>query len=241
MTEQLRDLQSIKKEELLPEEVEWLNSFIKYAFRKKVTKRDIVFTKDNDTDLTYFRIPYQELLELENKQIPNKFLETNIITTTIPENDTEEGYFAKIELVYWCFKNVKDVFGFYEILDTIFGRVMFGDLVRYDKQAKGYKVQPKHLEKRYGKWSAIRKTLLIGFAVFLGLFQRTTVPPLVEIYEGLKNKTLKLIGLSKADREAFGKTAHYQKLNLCWNCGWEINAPGGLCKDCYDYWDERTK
>ena len=126
-------------------------------------------------------------------------------------------------------------------MDRVFHFVIYGKDSAYDELGKGYKILDKHFKEVWKDWSEIDKTLLIGFAIFIKLFRSIEVKSLLSVFEGIKNKSLKYFGLSDANRESFGKVSHYEKLDLCWNCGGLIDAPGGLCSSCYDYWDEKTK
>ena len=112
----------------------------------------------------------------------------------------------------------------------------------YDKSNEGYRLLDSHLNNVFKRWPAIKKTLFIGYLAYLGLLEAPTVPPLDTIYEGLKDKSLKFFGLTLASKEAFGKVGHREILGVCWNCGDTIeDARSGLCSDCYDYWDDKTR
>jgi len=241
MVEQLGDLQSLKQGELTVQEIDWLYQFMKLAFKKNVTEKDIVFTKNNDTHLTFYSISNKILNALNTQSVPERFLQSKFIILGVPDIDREEKYFVRIELIYWYFKHIIDIFDYKEILERIFSRALYGTDLSYNKRAKGYRVSIKHLKKGYGRWSVIRKTFLLGYASYLGLFKEATVLPLVRIYEGLKNKSLKQIGLLDATDEQFGQSGYYSRLGLCWHCGFTKVTNSGLCRDCSEYWDKRTK
>ncbi|MFW9921897.1 MAG: hypothetical protein ACFFDW_01260 [Candidatus Thorarchaeota archaeon] len=238
---EIKDTFNLKPEDLSQQERDWLEKFIKFSFRKYTKMKTIIFTIQNRKHLNYYLISPEFLKEYDEQTIPGKFLQEKIIIKGIPRLNRNDEYFIDICFIYWYFNYIDDYLGFKEILNIIFDTVFYSKYMEYDSNAKGYKVLPVHLGNQLIHWSVMRKTFLIGFGVYIGLFQIETVPSLEEIFLGLKNETLELIGLSKANMDDFGMVAHYGKLHRCWWCGAIINAPGDLCDKCYEYWDERTK
>ncbi|NHJ06229.1 MAG: hypothetical protein EAX90_15480 [Candidatus Heimdallarchaeota archaeon] len=240
MTE-LKDTFNLKPNNLSSQEKEWLKNLIKFSFSMHIKSKDIIFTTQNGDHSTYYFISPKFLKEYDEQSIPRKFLREKYIIKGISGLNRNDDYFVDICFIYWYFNNIDDYLDFLDIWNEIFDSVFACRETFYDKEVKGYKVLPEHLQHHIARWSVIRKTFLIGFGIYIGLFQRETVPSLEEIFLGLKNKTLKLIGISKAHGGSFGMVSHYEKLKRCWNCGNMIDAPGGLCEKCYDYWDEKTK
>ncbi|NHJ87431.1 MAG: hypothetical protein FK734_18355 [Asgard group archaeon] len=239
---ELKDTFNLKPGDLSPHEKEWLKDFIRFSFRKFVKPKDFIFITHNGDHLTYYLISPEFLKEYNEQSIPRKFLREKYIIKSIPALNRVDEYFVNICFIYWYFDQIDDCLDFREIWNELFYPVFGGGDIYYDREVRGYKVLLEHFDHRLvARWSAIRKMFLIGFGVYIGLFQRETVPSLEEIFLGLKNNTLQLIGITKAHGGSFGMVSHYGKLKLCWNCGNMIDAPGGLCEKCYDYWDERTK
>lgn len=238
---ELKDTSNLKPEDLSLQEREWLKNFIDFSFRKYAKMKTIIFTTQNGNHLNYYLISHEFLKEYNEQSIPGKFLQEKYIIKGIPCSNRNDEYFIDICFIYWYFNYIDDCLGFIEILHKIFDTVFYSKYMEYDSKAKGYKVLPVHLGNQVIQWSVMRKTFLIGFGVYIGLFQRETVLSLEEIFLGLKNKTLELIGISKAHGGDFGMVAHYGKLHRCWWCGGIVDAPGNLCEKCYEYWDERTK
>jgi len=241
MTKQLGDIKSLKQKELTVKEVEWLYKLLNLAFKKNVTEKNIVFTNDNDTELTFYHISQQIMNELGVQSFPDRFLQNEFITLGIPGQERDGEYFARIELVYWYFKYINDILGYKDILERFFGGVIYGKKSKYNKSAKGYWILRKHLEGKINQWSAIRKTFLLGFAIYLKLIQEESILPLSRIYDAIKNKSLNRLGITVASDEQFGMAGHYSGLGLCWHCGFIEVMYGGLCRECSEYWDKRTK
>ncbi|MHA1557168.1 MAG: hypothetical protein ACTSPM_09575 [Candidatus Heimdallarchaeota archaeon] len=235
------NFQTLKPKDLTIQEIKWLIKLMELAFRNNVERRDIVFAKQNKTHVTFYRIPHGVLDDLGNQSIPKRFLQKEFITLGIPGQEREEEYFARIELIYWYFKHIKDIFDYKDILERFFGRVIYGDRSKYNKRAKGYWILRMHLEEEVGRWSAIRKTFLFGFAIYLKLIQESSILTLSRIYDAVKNKSLNRLGITEASDEQYGMSSHYSKLGLCWHCGFIEVSEGGLCRECSEYWDKRTK
>ncbi|MFW9921950.1 MAG: hypothetical protein ACFFDW_01530 [Candidatus Thorarchaeota archaeon] len=237
---ELKDTYNLEPQSLTQLESDWLKKFIKFSFSKDLKSKDFIFTTQDGKQLTYFVISPEFLAENNEELVPSKFLREKYILKGIPGLKRDNEYFIEIGFIYWYFEKIDDILDFFEIWNELFYSV-FADRNNYDKERQGYKVLLENFQPQFARWSNIRKTFLIGFGVYIGLFQRETVPSLEEIFLGLKNHSLQLIGLSKAHGGSFGMVSHYGILRRCWNCGDMIDAPGGLCSDCYDYWDEKTK
>ena len=232
-----------KQKDLTAEEISWLTEFVKLAFKEKIKDMNVLFTDLETKEKVSVILPYDLLSKIEKDTIPKKFQYNPAIMTVITKKKKNPTYFMNIEFLYWFLNRIDDFLGYKDILDRVFSNAMFGDDVWHDKETKSYKLKVIHLEKAQAckDMKPIEKTILLGFAIFIGLFRDANIKSLKEIYDGFKDKTLKDIGLTFAQYDAFGKTGHYTKLNLCWNCGDEIETMAGLCKDCDKYWDEKTK
>ncbi len=238
MSEKLTNLQNLKENALTKKEIEWLGKFTKAIFKNKVTEKDIIFTKKDDKYLTYFLCKFKVGSVLDKDSIPKKFLENEFIVMSIKGIEKENEYYTNIDLVYWYIDHVKDILDYKDLLDRIFEEAMTA--TKRDKYArKGYKIYDIHFKKICKDWKAIDMTLLLGFAIYIKLFKRTTRKSLERMYKGFDDQSLEYIGLSEADREDFGKVNHYERLGLCWYCG-RIKT-NGLCKECKEFWDEMSK
>ncbi|MDF1540727.1 MAG: hypothetical protein P1Q69_17660 [Candidatus Thorarchaeota archaeon] len=154
---------------------------------------------------------------------------------------SETGTFVKLDLFYWYIENINDLWGFKKLMDPLFHNVFYR-AQDYDSEGAGWKVLVEHLKMVTKGWRTIKRTLLVGYMYYLNLFQETTIIPLETINRGLKDKSLKGVGLTEANAGSFGKTTHYEILGTCWNCGDEIeDERSGLCMDCLDYWDRKTR
>ncbi len=230
-----------KKEDLTKKEISWLTKFMKLIFKERLTEDDVYFN-ELKTEEEVFIILHHELNNfLEEQTISKKFLNNSAITKDVTRDKKDETFFMKIEFLYWFLDKIDDFLDYKDVLDSMYIEVMGGDDKKYDEKKKGYKIFPSHLKKPCKSWKPIEQTLLLGFAIYLGLFQKDSISSLKEIFNGIKDKTIKCFGLTHANKEAFGRTFHYEQLNLCWNCGNPVKTKGKLCKDCNEYWDAKTK
>jgi len=237
MKERLENLRDLKQKEFRKNELSWLKTCVLGEIKKGISKENIIFTANQDTTDTYLRIPRKFL-----KNTPSRFLKSDLVVKSVPGKELEKGIFVKLELLYWVLENIEDIWGFMKLMDPLFYEVFHGEYTDYDESEVGYRVLDKHLKKVSKGWNAIKKTLFIGYLCYKRLLQKSTVPTLATINEGLKDKTLNYFGLTIADKQAFGKVTHRTILGVCWNCGDTIeDVRSGLCIDCFDYWDEKTR
>ncbi|MGY5878722.1 MAG: hypothetical protein RTV31_00670 [Candidatus Thorarchaeota archaeon] len=234
MAKKLEITRDVEQDELLKHELDWLRRCLSKEFKGRISEDKIVFAPKGSYLIC---IPSKVLM----KDIPTRFLDSKILVSSISKQKIHKGLFMKLNLIFWYFENVTDVWGYKKLIDPLFYEVFYGDHVDYDKSKKGYSVLDKHLTKVLKGWKPIEKTLFIGYLQFLALFKKSTVPPLGTIYKELKDGITKHIGLTKASKESFGKVAHRQLLGVCWKCGDDDILPNGLCKDCDEYWDEKTR
>ncbi|MBE0527414.1 MAG: hypothetical protein IH631_10755 [Candidatus Thorarchaeota archaeon] len=221
-------------DDFLAHELNWLKRCMSKELKGKISEDKIIFTPKG----SYLKcIPSKEVM----KDVPTRFLESKLLVESISEQELHNGFFVSLDVLFWYIQNVSDVWGYKKLTDPLFYEVFYGEHIDYDKPKKGYRILDKHLEKVCKGWAPIEKTLFIGYLQFLRLLKDKTVPPLSIIIEELKKGTMKDYGLTKASKESFGKMAHRQLLGVCWNCGDDAVLPNGLCRDCDEYWDEKTR
>ena len=223
-----------KIDEFLNHELNWLKRCIPNELKGRISEEKIIFTSRGSYLIC---IPSKEL----KKDVPDRFVEGKLLVTSISEQKLHNGFFVILELVFWYIENINDIWGYKKVVDPFFYEVFYGNHVDYNKSKKAYAVLEKHLTKVLKKWKPIEMTLFIGYLQFLRLFKKPTVPPLGTIHLELKQGITKQVGLTKASKETFGKVAHRQLLGVCWKCGDDDVLPNGLCSDCDEYWDEKTK
>ncbi|MHA1480144.1 MAG: hypothetical protein ACTSQZ_01805 [Candidatus Thorarchaeota archaeon] len=233
----MENLRDLKPFELTKNELDWLDKCFLPEFKKGIPERKIIFTTLKGKHLTYVMIS-ENLI----KDAPSRFLKSNLLVKEIPGIKGKSGLFVNVDLLYWYIQNRHDIWNYKNLADRFFYEVFYGAHTDYDKSAEGYRVIAKQLLKIFKVKRSIKKTLFFGYLYFLRLFQKSTILPLVTINKGLKDKTLKYLGLTEASTEAFGKVSHRERLGECWNCGGTIEHDySGLCSSCYDYWDEKTR
>ncbi|MHA1928559.1 MAG: hypothetical protein ACTSV2_08270, partial [Candidatus Thorarchaeota archaeon] len=211
MDKNLEITRDLKQTELRKHELTWLKKCLSSELKGGISEDKITLAPKGSYLIC---TPSNELM----KDIPARFIESKILVTSISGRKLHNGCFMKLDLVYWFFENVNDVWGYKKLIDPLFYEVFYGNHVDYDKSKKGYKVLDKHLTKVLKGWKPIEKTLFIGYLQFLVLFKKSTIPPLGTINQELKDGTTKHLGLTKASKDSFGKFAHRQLLGVCWNC-----------------------
>ena len=231
---ELKISRDLKKDAFLEHELNWLKRCMKDEFTGKVSEDKIIFSSEG----TYLAcITTKEL----KKDTPARFLDNELFVESVSGHKLHGGFFIKLDLFYWYIDNVKDVWGYKKLTEPLFHEVFYGDHADYDESKKAYRVLDKHLTKVLKGWTPIEKTLFIGYLQFLRLFKDKTVPPLGTMNQEIKDGITEQIGLTEASKESFGKMAHRQLLGVCWNCGDDAVLPNGLCRDCDEYWDAKTR
>ncbi|MHA1637755.1 MAG: hypothetical protein ACTSUB_07045 [Candidatus Thorarchaeota archaeon] len=237
MKTQLQNLRDLKPDEFKKTELKWLKAYILGEFKVGVLEEKISFSNLPDAHLIYLKVSKNLM-----RSTPLRFLRSELLLTDLPGKELKIGPFMKLDLLYWYDDNIDDIWGYKKLMDPLFYEVFHGENTGYDESAVGYRVLDTHLKKVSKGWKPFEKTLLIGYLCYMRLLKKATVPSLESINEGLKDKTLKYFGLTKADTQSFGKVTHRGILGVCWNCGDTIeDVRSGLCKDCLDYWDEKTR
>ncbi len=224
----------LKKSEFTKSELKWLETCIQAEFKKGIQEKRIIFSNHQGKHQTYF------LSRMGRKRAPSRFLKSNLLFTIVPGKEVKRGFIVKLDLLYWYLDNMYDLWDYKELAEPLFDQV-FRVNPNYIESQIGYQVRDAHLTAVALNWGATEKTLFIGYLLYLRLLQNSTVPPLVAINEGLKKKTLESFGVTIACREAFGMVTHREILGVCWNCGDPIECANGLCSDCDDYWDRKTR
>ncbi|MHA1442048.1 MAG: hypothetical protein ACTSPK_09325 [Candidatus Heimdallarchaeota archaeon] len=230
-----------RKADLTENEILWLTKFMKLSFKERIKENDVTFSKTRTQEKITITLPQISIDYLNGQIIPKRFLKKSSIMKITSDDNKNEAYILNVEMLYWFLDIIDDFLSYKDTLDSIYIEAFGGTNKKYDDKNKGFKIMLKHLEKICKSWKPIEKTILLGFANYLGLFQKGTFPSLGKVLEGIKNNTIKSFGLTQANKEAFGRMFHREQLHLCWNCGDSVKTKGALCKDCAEYWDEKTK
>jgi hypothetical protein len=189
----------LKRSDLRNYELNWLSRCFRDELREKITESRIAFL---DEEIYLICHPSKNI----RKNMPSRFLENDLFINSIRDIKLHNGLFVKINLLYWYFHNVIDVWSFKTTKNSLFNEVFLGDNVEYEEVKKGYRVLDVHLEKVRQDWTPIEKTLFIGYLQFLNLLEDETVPHLIDVIEEIKKGTMKDYGLVKGIKKSFTKT-----------------------------------
>jgi hypothetical protein len=237
LKKRLENLRDLKPKDFKKSELKWLNACILDEINEGVLEEKLIFSNIQDEHHIYLRISRTLM-----RKAPIRFLRSNLVLKDLSGNDPKSGPYVKFDLLYWYDDNIGTIWDYKKLMDALFHNVFHGENSDYDESGVGFRVLDKHLEKVSKGWSSIEKTILIGYLCYMRLLKHATVLPLASINEGLKDKTLKYFGLTIADKKSFGKVTHREILGVCWNCGDAIeDVRSGLCDDCLDYWDRKTR
>ncbi|TFH09253.1 MAG: hypothetical protein E4H14_04790 [Candidatus Thorarchaeota archaeon] len=230
----LKITRDFKQDDFQTHELNWLKRCLSNELKGRISEDKIIFTPKKSYLMC---TPSKEV----RKDVPSRFLENKLLVESVSEQKLHNEFFVSLEVLFWYIENVNDVRGYKKLIDPLFYEVFHGDHVDYDKSKKGYRVLDKHLAKVLKGRTPIEKTVFIGYLRFLRLLKEKIVPPLGTINQELKDGIMKHLGLTQASRGSFGMVAHRQLLGVCWNCGDDDVLPNGLCSDCDEYWDEKTR